>query len=171
MYKNGTYDRDLIAERDKKAQMVNGVIKWWNVHYTTPEDIGEEEISSTDVLNQSINNTTSNNDDFVSYDDDLSDAVDDLMANLTEEQAMAANDIIARLEREAAEDEAKKQAEIAAAMAQNEAGFDSDFNATTGSYSGAYGAGGVMDEYADQIGSILGEKDDYLKKMIEEAGE
>ena len=157
------YDKDLIAERDKKEKMVKGVIKWWNVHYTTPEEL-DETAGVTKVANDNYEEVV---EDYMDSDDSFA----HLTESLTEEQAQAANDIIARLEREAAEDEAKKQAEIAAAMAASEATFENGYNETTGSFSGAYGSGGMMDEYADQIGSILGEKDDYLKKMIEEAGE
>ena len=32
------YSKDLIAERDKKEKMFKSVIKWWNVHYMTPEE-------------------------------------------------------------------------------------------------------------------------------------
>ncbi len=33
--------RDLIRERNEKEKMDRTVIKWWNVHYMTPEELSE----------------------------------------------------------------------------------------------------------------------------------
>lgn len=161
------YNKDLIAERDKKEKMFKSVIKWWNVHYMTPEELEAEEkkqlIAAYDPgeihFDEDVNSQGAGQDDSVPEDNGMS--------LLTDEQAAAAAEIIARLNAEAAEDEAAKQMEIEAARAS----ADANYNATTGSMSGAYGSEGIKEEFEDQIGSILGEKDDYLKKMIQEAGE
>ena len=35
--------KDLIEERDKKDKMKHSIVKWWNVHYMTPEELEEEQ--------------------------------------------------------------------------------------------------------------------------------
>ena len=35
--------KDLIRERNEKEKMERSVIKWWNVHYMTPEDLQKTE--------------------------------------------------------------------------------------------------------------------------------
>ncbi|MDD7641885.1 MAG: hypothetical protein PUK75_05325 [bacterium] len=79
----------------------------------------------------------------------------------------AAQEIIDRLNREAAEDEARKQQEIEEARRTAEA----NFNETTGAYSGAYGADGIQDKHKEQIDAILAEKDDALRDLIQRVGE
>ena len=130
--------KDLIAERDRKEKMKHSIVKWWNVHYMTPEELSEEqakEVSSAGAQ--------------ASEDDD------------------AAQEIIDRLNREAAEDEARKQKEIEQVRLEAEA----NFNATTGAYSGAYGSDGIDQKHEEQIHSILAEKDEALRNLIERTGE
>ncbi|MGN0353018.1 MAG: hypothetical protein ACI4ES_15335 [Roseburia sp.] len=113
--------KDLIEERDRKAKIQKSVIKSWNVHYMTPEELKE-----------------------------------------LEKQNEAA-DVYARLEAEAAADEAKFQAEIEAARRMSE-----DYNKTTGAYSGQYGKQEVDSVTQGQIDKILGEKDAAIRSMIDE---
>jgi len=97
-----------------------------------------------------------------------------------------AQEIIDRLAREAAEDEAKKQAEIDQAYIEAELNdlvrevdrtynldamnetfhSDKDYNATTGSYSGTYGQGKVDNVTQDQVAMILNEKNAVLQGII-----
>ena len=35
--------KDLIAERDKKEKMKHSIVKWWNVHDMTLEELTEEQ--------------------------------------------------------------------------------------------------------------------------------
>lgn len=75
--------------------------------------------------------------------------------------------IIARLAKEAAEDEAAKQAEIDAAMEEARR-KEALYNATTGSFSGEYGMDAVDDEVTKgQIDKILQEKNEALRDLIE----
>lgn len=74
-----------------------------------------------------------------------------------------ANEIFERLQREAEEDEAAKAAEWTARLAEED---ESNYNATTGSYSGAYGKGNVSDETKALAANILGEKADSLADII-----
>ena len=92
-----------------------------------------------------------------------------------EEKARAAQEIFERLEREAAEDAAKKQAEIDQAYIEAElndlmreigAKDDATYNATTGSYSGTYGQGEVDTVTQDQVAMILNEKNAVLQGII-----
>ena len=76
-------------------------------------------------------------------------------------------EIIDRLNREAAEDEARKQKEIEQARLAAEA----NFNEATGAYSGAYGADGADGVHKEQIDAILAEKDDALRDLIQRTGE
>ena len=63
---------------------------------------------------------------------------------------------------EAAEDEAAKQAEIAAARA--------GYNATTGAYSGGYGKNQEMnDSEREMVGNIMSERDNALMETIQSA--
>lgn len=99
------------------------------------------------------------------------------VARLEEEAKMrAAQKIFERLEREAAEDAAKKQAEIDQAYIEAElndlvreigAQNDATYNATTGSYSGTYGQGEVDSVTQDQVAMILNEKNAALKDIID----
>ena len=130
--------KDLIAERDKKEKMKHSIVKWWNVHYMTPEELAEEQAK------------------------ERSSAVPQTMGDHE-----AAQEIIDRLNREAAEDEARKRKEIEQARLEAEA----NFNATTGAYSGAYGTDGVDRKHKEQIDAILSEKDEALRDLIERTGE
>lgn len=93
-------------------------------------------------------------------------------ARLAEETRMReAQEIFERLEREKAEDEAKKQAEIDQAYIEAELNdlvreMDKNYNATTGSYSGAYGQGEVDTVTQDQVQMILNEKNAALQGII-----
>ena len=89
-----------------------------------------------------------------------------------EENLKKAHVIIDRLDSEAAEDEAKKQAEID--QAYIEAGIndilrevDKGYNATTGSYSGAYGKGEIDTVTKDQVELILNAKNATLQRIID----
>ncbi len=99
-------------------------------------------------------------------------------ARLEEEEKMrAAQEIFERLEREAAEDAAKKQAEIDQAYIEAELNDlvremggvqnDATYNATTGSYSGTYGQGEVDTVTQDQVAMILNEKNAVLQDIID----
>ncbi|SFP96982.1 hypothetical protein SAMN02910358_00328 [Lachnospiraceae bacterium XBB1006] len=77
-----------------------------------------------------------------------------------------ANEIFERLQREAEADEKAKEAEWIAKLSQEQEVNDSDYNATTGSYSGAYGKGNVSEETKDLAANILGEKADSLAALI-----
>ena len=81
-----------------------------------------------------------------------------------DEALKLAAEINERLAREAAIDEAIKQAEIQAAF------DEADFNSTTGLYSGAYGKNiSLDDDKRNQVDNILNEKDNYIKNLFENA--
>ena len=149
--------KDLIAERDKKEKMKHSIVKWWNVHYMTPEELSAEQKkeAGTDQMHTSNDICTRPM------------AEGELKAGSTDDQMDAAQEILDRLNREAAEDEARKQQEIDQARLFAEA----NFNESTGAYSGAYGANGVDGEHKKQIDSILAEKDEALRDLIQRTGE
>ena len=74
--------------------------------------------------------------------------------DLTDDEK-AAKEILERLAREAAEDEAKKQAEIDAARAHVENSADSSYNAETKSFSGLYGQGPMDEDTQAKVLEIL----------------
>ena len=91
----------------------------------------------------------------------------DAFAGLSEEEKKAAKNIIARLDAEAAEDEAVKAKEVEEAAKERDQ-KEAAYNAATGSYSGAYGTKPVEDDAAkDQIDKILKEKDEAFHKNLE----
>ena len=126
------YPEDLIAKRDKKDKMIRSVIKRWNVHFQTEEEVEEQAREK----------------------------------RMKADEAKA-KEVYERLEREAAQDEELKQQEIEAAKQNN----DLAYNATTGSYSGAYGQTPVESEEAkSQIDAILHEKSDVFGSAMSALG-
>ena len=96
--------KDLIAERDKKEKMEHSIVKWWNVHYMTPEELTEEQKKEASLhVSQAVQPEV--NEEMYSAGDSLD----------------AAQESIDRLNREAAEDEARKQLEIEQAKLAAEA--------------------------------------------------
>lgn len=139
------YPIDLIAIRDEKLKMQGKVIKWWNVQFV--DAINSEDEYTEEIPEEMVEEPA---------------AEPELDADQLEAIARA-NDIFARLEAEKAADEAEKAAEIAAALAAQE---DSNYNASTNSYSGAYGTGPVDEDTASQAASILNEKNDAMADLI-----
>lgn len=87
-----------------------------------------------------------------------------------EESYKLALEVAARLEAEAAEDEAIKQAEIAKAMAQAKED-EEHYNPTTGTYSGRYGKEVTLDEKGlNKVEKILGQKEHEIQDLLKEYG-
>lgn len=145
--------KDLIAERDKKEKMQHSVVKWWNVHYMTPEELEEQVKEEEPAVTESEDKSV------------MADAQPEMNAEreMNEEEADEAQDIIERLNRAAADKEAQMQKQIETMRMETEG----NYNVATGSYSGSYGSGGADAAYQDQISSILAEKDDALRDLIE----
>jgi len=145
------YPVDLIAQRDEKLKISSSVIKSWNVRFVDAEgDFPEEDIAEN--VGGDFQNDTS-----------AETVAEPELTPEQEEAIRSANEIFARLEAEKAADEAAKQAEIEAALAAQD---DSNYNASTNSYSGAYGTGPVSEETAAQAASILAEKKDAMADLI-----
>lgn len=153
--------KDLIAERDKKEKMNHSIVKWWNVHYMTAEELAEAQ------RKEAVADGTQETFDPATADPLAVHSASAKAESAREEVPDATQEIIDRLNREAAEDEARKQQEIEAVKRTAEA----NFNETTGAYSGAYGADGIQDKHKEQIDAILAEKDDALRDLIQRVGE
>lgn len=154
--------KDLIAERDKKQKMQSSIVKWWNVHYMTPEELAEEqekEAASASSRTAGDSAPSDNADGQMIQEPEKENAADD------EEEA--AQEILDRLSREAEQDEARKREEIAQARLEAEA----NYNEATGAYSGGYGASGADGEHKEKIDAILAEKDDALRDLIQRTEE
>lgn len=92
---------------------------------------------------------------------------EDAFAHLSAEEKQAAKDIIARLDKEVAEDEAVKAKEVEEAKVEREQ-LENNYNKATNSYSGAYGTKPVEDdEEKDRIERILHEKEEAFQKNLE----
>lgn len=89
---------------------------------------------------------------------------EDSNASLSDEEAALANEIYARLMAEAAADEAAKQAEIDRLLQEQEPNPE-DYNADTGSYSGAYGKKPLSQSDSDMLASILNQNSSYTKSI------
>lgn len=138
--------KDLIDERDRREKIAHSIIKRWNVHYMSPEEVEamEEEKHQQEVNQEEVNRQ-----------------------EVSQEDLDRANEILARLEAEAAADEAKKQEEIERAKF-GQIGEDT-YNPTTNSFSGTYGQQKVEDEATNaRISQILGEKDNAFEKQLQE---
>ena len=139
---------DLIDERDRKARMTSSVIKFWNVRYLTKEQAKELEEQKKAKEQEEAQPAPQE------VDEDL----------------RRAQEIFERLEAEAAEDEARKIAEQRAAYEAVQASMtDENYNATTGSYSGAYGKGHIDESTKDMAAAILSEKSDSIAALFEQA--
>lgn len=93
-------------------------------------------------------------------------------ANLSEEEKMAlaqAEEIFKRLQSEAEADEQALAQEWTERIAAENVD-ESDYNATTGSYSGAYGKGYVSEDTKSLADSILSEKGDAIAEIIRQQG-
>lgn len=148
------YDRDLIAERDSKDKLHNAIIKWWQVSYKEKDAKECEpvaEVVSTDVA-------------------ETSEAVE-----ADAESMKLAEEIFARLNAEKAADDAVLQAQIDEAFEQAAAAEaarmeESNYNETTGAYSGAYGMNKILGkEEQSRVDSIMGEKEAALRALITDA--
>lgn len=153
--------KDLIAERDKKLKMQKSIVKWWNVHYMTPEELAEEQEKEEAAASSQT-----------AGDSAPSDHADGQMIQEPEKENVAddeeeAQEILDRLSREADANEARKREEIAQARLEAEA----NFNEATGAYSGGYGSSGADGEHKEKIDAILAEKDDALRNLIQSTGE
>ncbi len=161
------YPIDLIAIRDARVKMATTVIKSWNVNYIIPEPDtplirDPEEVRADELARKAAEFAASS--PAPEPEEELSEEQKALIAQ--------ANEVFARLEAEKAADEAVKQAEIDAAFAAQGAAeavavTDADYNAATGSYSGAYGKGPVDDSTRDIAASILGERNDAFSEMLQ----
>ena len=149
--------KDLIAERDKKEKMKHSVVKWWNVHYMTPEELTEEQVREIVPDTPQMKNRSGPAQNFA----------ENTFSEAETNKMNAAQEIIDRLNREAAEDEARKRQEIEQARLVAEA----NFNEATGAYSGAYGANGADVMHKEQIDAILSEKDEVLRDLIQRTEE
>lgn len=139
--------KDLIDERNKKEKMQNSILKWWNVHYMTPEELEEEQEKEQDPSVSGTKHQSGHGD--------------------SQQDGHDAQEIMDHIGQVAREQEEKKQREIEAAVMKTR----DNYNPLTGAYSGSYGSGGADSEYEDQIAAILTEKDDALRDLIEHTEE
>lgn len=142
--------RDLIAERDKKLHMESSIIKWWNVHYMTPQELAQMQANSAPMDAAQSSDYQMNNEASLAPEQETS----ELENQMSDEQMRAAQEIIDRLNREAQEDELKKQQEISSAREAAEKKFEEEQKVTKGT-----------------IDHILAEKDETLRDIIEHAGQ
>ena len=120
---------DRIDERNFREKVKKSIIKNWNIHYVSKEELNRKK---------------------------------------QEEELRQAQEILDRLNREAAQDEAVKQNEIDELLRQKE--LEKSYNRTTGAYSGEYGKQRLADAVAkEKVEKILAEKNEELFRTIEES--
>ena len=141
---------DRIDERDRKDKLARTVVKRWNVRFKPLDDETSDETDGPVMQD-------------VAAQPEPAVQPEPEMSEEEKEKIRQAEEIIARLNAEAAEDEAAKQAEIAAAKA--------GYNASTGSFSGAYGQGEMNDLERERVGNIMAEKQQALFDTINSAGD
>lgn len=135
-----------------KEKMQRSVVKWWNVHYMTPEELEEQQEKEQDASEPAAESKPAK----VQPETEAREE--------PEEESGGAQGIAERMSQAK---EAEFQQQIEAMRAESEG----KYNASTGSYSGAYGSGGADDLHQDQISAILAEKDDALRSLIEQTEE
>ena len=146
--------KDLIQERNEREKMEHSIVKWWNVHYMTPEELRaaqqaekQEQVSVSTQPGQEMNESQ--------------------QLQTAEEELHSVEEILEQLELEAKKDEIRKREEIEQAKIEAE----SNYNQTTGAYSGVYGQTDVNEKDDGQIQAILSEKDDALRDLIKNTEE
>jgi len=142
---------DLIDIRDRKANVKSSVIKRWNVHFVTQEELDAKKaaMEAEEAKAQEID-------------------LDAIAAE--EEELRRAQEVFERLEREAAADRAKELEEqrLAYQMANGELPDDM-YNSTTGSYSGAYGRRPIDDETKAQLDEIMNNNGNDISALFAQA--
>lgn len=146
--------KDLIQERNEREKMEHSIVKWWNVHYMTPEELRaaqqaekQERVSVSTQPGQEMNESQ--------------------QLQTAEEELHSVEEILEQLEHEAKKDEIRRREEIEQAKIEAE----SNYNQTTGAYSGVYGQTDVNEKDDGQIQAILSEKDDALRDLIKKTEE
>lgn len=146
--------KDLIQERNEREKMEHSIVKWWNVHYMTPEELRaaqqaekQEQVSVSTQPGQEMNESQ--------------------QLQTAEEELHSVEEILDQLEHEAKKDEIRRREEIEQAKIEAE----SNYNQTTGAYSGVYGQTDVDEKDDGQIQAILSEKDDALRDLIKKTEE
>lgn len=146
--------KDLIQERNEREKMEHSIVKWWNVHYMTPEELRaaqqaekQEQVSVSTQPGQEMNESQ--------------------QLQTAEEELHSVEEILEQLEHEAKKDEIRRREEIEQAKIEAE----SNYNPTTGAYSGVYGQTDVDEKDDGQIQAILSEKDDALRDLIKNTEE
>ena len=146
--------KDLIQERNEREKMEHSIVKWWNVHYMTPEELRaaqqaekQEQVSVSTQPGQEMNESQ--------------------QLQTAEEELHSVEEILEQLEHEAKKDEIRRREEIEQAKIEAE----SNYNQTTGAYSGVYGQTDVDEKDDGQIQAILSEKDDALRDLIKNTEE
>ncbi|MDE7063835.1 MAG: hypothetical protein K2O73_11430 [Lachnospiraceae bacterium] len=137
---------DLIDKRNRKQKIAQSVVKRWNVHYMTEEEVRAQQ---TQMQGQSQEQVQ------------------------PQGEEIPASEILERLQAEAEAGEAKKKAELERLIEQQEEEDARNYNPLTGAFSGAYGRQKVEDEATqEQIDAILGAKkeafEEHLQKTLEE---
>ena len=143
---------DLIEIRDRKNSVQSSVIKRWNVHFMTKEEIEAQ---------QKLQNQQ----------DALEDSAEDLAkAEAEAEELRRAQEVFERLEREAAADKEKELEEQRMAYAIANGELDSSlYNETTGSYSGIYGMKPMDDDTKAQLDAIMNNNGHDLNEVFARA--
>ena len=142
----------MIKERDEKEKMEHSIIKWWNVHYMTPEELRAAQ--QEDEPSQTVKSAQQEGG-----------ADEAHQLRIAEAELHAAEEIIERLKREAQDVESSKRREIERMRQEVET------NAAADAQAGTQETGETDKAENKQIQSILAEKNDALRDLIEHTEE
>lgn len=156
--------QDSIDIRNYHDELKSRIVKRSRVRYIVDEkDLPMDEETLEAQLNNQLAGETQGESTSAEAGVDVSGVEADVLAE--------ADAIFKRLQAEAEADEKAKEAEwiekLTADNGNSEVEIDeSMYNATTGSYSGAYGKGEISDATKEQAANILGKKDDDFIAML-----
>lgn len=151
----------MITERNQKEKLRHSIVKWWNVHYMTPEELHAQQ------KKEAMPDALGAGGQLQAQAREEPDAERLRELQEAQEDLDAAQEILERLRQEAEADELNKQREIERAKLL----VEENYNPTTGAYSGAYGMDETNAEQSEQIEHILSQKDEELRDLIEHTGE
>lgn len=142
--------KDRIDRYSFWNRMRRNIVKWWYVIYTPVSNVFSPK-NDEKVEEDNLKDETSKGPEAVA----VTTASQTTTEDMTEEERIA-KEIFERLQREAAEDEAKKQQEIDLARQEADNLANASYNPTTKSFSGDYGKKEMDDSTKQMVEQILG---------------
>lgn len=152
--KNRAPIQDKIDLRNFRNELKNSVVKRSRVHFVTSEEEDENQTVEMNPVSEVHPALKESQEDKL----DLS--------GVSQEDLARADEILARLQREAEEDERAKKEEWERKWAEENPDYSEFFNEATNSYSGMYGQGEIDEESRKLAESIMSREGGVRQPMI-----